>query len=828
MSPCPNRRRQCFSVRRRVTPPSTQGEIGNSGHITNPPDFSTESAASTTLHLRVPENGIRETSGDTRQGGTASCTRLQQKSAIHTPAVFPDTYFLSGKPPHIVDVHLLPPLPLPFSPVDATPAAGNISSSEGDPAINQNDAPSTNKDEPSRNKGAPSGDKMDVEDDQPQKGPEPVDYDKLPTSLKTIFSFDRWMATTPADQHDFLSNSSNLSQVVQAETDKANALAKETIRANLQAAADKADKHLNEMRNRLVKHGKSLDKDNERIVNQRSTHAARARALKAKHKAELDAAAALDAKEVRTAIAKRDEARAVFEKQETAVSHAADEATAAKRKVQAFDNPGKQKKRPKRSNKSTTQGGTTAPTTDHPDLDTEVLEFPDPPIDINIQMPDTLRSKGARHIHLTVEDEPYYNTNVEIISKEGPAAWPKRFHQDIQDTATILLMQFDKDSRPSTTINAAAAGLKHGVEEGGDVDTIVKMSIALSELLTHLRAAASNRHTNAAPWSTKQLDTGDWITVPVKKRPPTTSRKSSDGGRSSSSFTSPSPRGGRGSAPRHATPSHHHSESGQSSCGYKQNKRKQDGRGWARHSDRDSSPRRGSTGRPRDRHSGTSRGSSTRQDRSCSPHRSRHGHERSSSNRRSSHRGDSSRRHTSARPRNGHSQVESGTISSSYLGTLSHAEQRELRKLEKAGERPLKREKKKPNRKTPQETKTQNSEPSPASSSASDDSSDSSGYELVSRKVWDINLSGSILPIGAFFWYKAMDSLWWLGKVSGNSPASDSYLVRFPDDPGPVRITLAPPLYDTAAAAKCGSWCLQVHRNGNFMRGIRRNSDESR
>ena len=102
-------------------------------------------------------------------------------------------------------------------------------------------------------------------------------------------------------------------------------------------------------------------------------------------------------------------------------------------------------------------------------------------------------------------------------------------------------------------------------------------------------------------------------------------------------------------------------------------------------------------------------------------------------------------------------------------------------------------------------------------------------YDLVSRAVWAKRFSGSGLPIGAFFWYKAIDSLWWLGKVQAHAPeANGSYIVRFLDDPGPVQITLSPPRYNTAPAP-CGSWCLQVHRNnGNFMRGLRQNIDNSR
>ena len=72
-----------------------------------------------------------------------------------------------------------------------------------------------------------------------------------------------------------------------------------------------------------------------------------------------------------------------------------------------------------------------------------------------------------------------------------------------------------------------------------------------------------------------------------------------------------------------------------------------------------------------------------------------------------------------------------------------------------------------------------------------------STYHLATtlwRALWAKRLSGSILAIGAFFWYKAIDSLWWLGKVQGHMPeANDFHIVRFLDDPGPVKITLSPP-----------------------------------
>ena len=114
------------------------------------------------------------------------------------------------------------------------------------------------------------------------------------------------------------------------------------------------------------------------------------------------------------------------------------------------------------------------------------------------------------------------------------------------------------------------------------------------------------------------------------------------------------------------------------------------------------------------------------------------------------------------------------------------------------------------------------------------------GYSLVSRDFWLRNFSTTTLPSGAHIWYKARDGLWWLGKIahcapantSSNSlsdPSSDgSYIIRFLDDPGPIKINLPPALYTTARDTISGSWCLQRHGTGNLTRGVLPNSDASR
>ena len=67
------------------------------------------------------------------------------------------------------------------------------------------------------------------------------------------------------------------------------------------------------------------------------------------------------------------------------------------------------------------------------------------------------------------------------------------------------------------------------------------------------------------------------------------------------------------------------------------------------------------------------------------------------------------------------------------------------------------------------------------------------------------------------------------GLEIGASTTEDKvYLVRFLDDPGPIKLPLPPARYATLTGAARGSWCLQVHIASAFPRGIQRNVDESR
>ena len=85
-----------------------------------------------------------------------------------------------------------------------------------------------------------------------------------------------------------------------------------------------------------------------------------------------------------------------------------------------------------------------------------------------------------------------------------------------------------------------------------------------------------------------------------------------------------------------------------------------------------------------------------------------------------------------------------------------------------------------------------------------------------------------MLPKGAQFGYKGDDGLWWLGKINASTTEDKVYLVRFLDDPGPIKLPLPSARYTTSTGAVRGSWYLQVHIASAFLRGIQRNVDESR
>ena len=102
------------------------------------------------------------------------------------------------------------------------------------------------------------------------------------------------------------------------------------------------------------------------------------------------------------------------------------------------------------------------------------------------------------------------------------------------------------------------------------------------------------------------------------------------------------------------------------------------------------------------------------------------------------------------------------------------------------------------------------------------------GYRLVAERLWTGTFQRTPLPKGAQFWFKANDGFWWLGNIASPTADPDRYIVRFLDDPGPVRLALDASLYTTAPDAVRGSWCLQTHVSGGISAGLLRNADDSR
>ena len=95
------------------------------------------------------------------------------------------------------------------------------------------------------------------------------------------------------------------------------------------------------------------------------------------------------------------------------------------------------------------------------------------------------------------------------------------------------------------------------------------------------------------------------------------------------------------------------------------------------------------------------------------------------------------------------------------------------------------------------------------------------GYGLVSRKQYLRTFSDPKKLRGAHLWYKDKDSHWWLGIIHTVGSTREPFVIRFLDDPGPVRLILRPELYSTDATAARFSWCLQRRKSGGILDGVR-------
>ena len=66
------------------------------------------------------------------------------------------------------------------------------------------------------------------------------------------------------------------------------------------------------------------------------------------------------------------------------------------------------------------------------------------------------------------------------------------------------------------------------------------------------------------------------------------------------------------------------------------------------------------------------------------------------------------------------------------------------------------------------------------------------GCACVPRAEWLRRYHDSVLPKGAHVWYKGDDGVWWLGKVFASTTEDGAHLVRFLDDPVPIKLLLPP------------------------------------
>ena len=102
------------------------------------------------------------------------------------------------------------------------------------------------------------------------------------------------------------------------------------------------------------------------------------------------------------------------------------------------------------------------------------------------------------------------------------------------------------------------------------------------------------------------------------------------------------------------------------------------------------------------------------------------------------------------------------------------------------------------------------------------------GYAFVPRTDWLRCYHDTVLPKRAHLWYKRDDGLWCLGEISASTTEDKVYLVRFLDDPGPIKVPFPTARCTTSTGAVGGFWCVRVYIASAFSRGIQRNVDESR
>ena len=75
------------------------------------------------------------------------------------------------------------------------------------------------------------------------------------------------------------------------------------------------------------------------------------------------------------------------------------------------------------------------------------------------------------------------------------------------------------------------------------------------------------------------------------------------------------------------------------------------------------------------------------------------------------------------------------------------------------------------------------------------------GYACVPRADWLRRYHDRVLPKRAHVCYNGDNGFCWLGKISASTTEDKLYLVRFLDDPGPIKLHLPPARYTTSTGA---------------------------
>ena len=101
------------------------------------------------------------------------------------------------------------------------------------------------------------------------------------------------------------------------------------------------------------------------------------------------------------------------------------------------------------------------------------------------------------------------------------------------------------------------------------------------------------------------------------------------------------------------------------------------------------------------------------------------------------------------------------------------------------------------------------------------------GQQLVPHSQYERLFSDTSKLRGAHVWFKNRDDLWWLGIIHEVGSAGRPSIIRFLDDPGPVKIILQPALYSTDPDARRFSWCLQRHKASGSAAGLQRRDEDS-